>query len=411
MKRLVIFTLVFGLISTFLLWEYKSEVNRFKINVQKYIELNISKNTGLQRSFLIFIQQIISSLPEQNLLTLDRSEADIGVSAKHIYPHPTPTTTTHVSTVPELIDALNNALGDSEIIIEAGVYRLTRNKIMLSRKSDNIGTSVLKAEVAGTVTLQLDSSEGLYIGEPNWIIENLIFEGVCDFDSYCDHAIHLVGYADNVVIQNNRFHNFNAAIKANGLVTRTETKREFPDNIKVLNNTFSNQWIRDTSVSVTPIDVVGGNYWLVKGNFIADFAKRRGNQVTYGVFLKGAGTNGMITDNIVACEWQVPHYSALDTRIGISLGGGGSDPSLCQIDGCPYEHKDGTLKSNVIINCQNDVGIYLNRASSTSVVENTILNTFGIDARFSETSGRASANQFQGKIRNRDGATLVFEGN
>ena len=411
MKRIFVIIIILVVLFFMLYLPKNWNVSRLIINIQKYAEINIPKNSGIQKDMLILIKRGAYVFPQKDTVRLDRGVSDVGISKKYIYPYATPTNSIYVNSELELLKALESVTNDSQITVEPGTYRLAAKKIELQGSGMSNRLTVLTAKVAGTVVIELDTREGLYLSRPNWIIENLIFKGVCDLDTKCDHAIHIVGNAHNSIIQNNRFHNFNAAIKGNGVKLRKTNEREYPDNVKILNNTFVNEWVRKTKFSVTPIDVVGGNSWLIKGNFIADFAKQDGNQVTYGVFLKGAGSNGVISDNVVACEWHLPHYNAIDTRIGISLGGGGTGVKLCQEDGCPYEHFNGIITNNLILNCRNDVGIYLNKAKKSLITQNIIINSLGIDARFNETTGLAINNQHDGYVRNRDGAALIFENN
>jgi hypothetical protein len=201
------------------------------------------------------------------------------------------------------------------------------------------------------------------------------------------------------VISNNIFENFNAHIKSNGTVV--EGKREFPDNIIIEYNQFINTWHRDTATPVTPIDVVGGDNWQINHNFITDFAKLKGNKVAYGAFLKGGGNNGKLHNNLVICEWRLKSVSKADVRIGLSLGGGGTANKQCVNGFCEYEHKSGDVRGNTILNCTNDVGLYLNKAKSTIVSNNTILATLGIQVSFKPSSAVFTENIIDGTIRQR----------
>lgn len=61
------------------------------------------------------------------------------------------------------------------------------------------------------------------------------------------------------MISNSDFVNFNAAIKSNGFTDKNSSKREFPDFAQITNNRIYNETARNSSVPVTPIDVVGGD--------------------------------------------------------------------------------------------------------------------------------------------------------
>src|SRR3546814_1462175 len=73
-------------------------------------------------------------------------------------------------------------------------------------------------------------------------------------------------------------------------------------------------------------------------------------------------------------------------RIGFSFGGGGTAQRFCRNNSCTNEHYDGVARSNVIMDCPNDVGIYLNKSKGTLIHNNALINTRGIDVRFAGTS-------------------------
>src|SRR5690606_22946082 len=130
--------------------------------------------------------------------------------------------------------------------------------------------------------------EGFKVSGANWVFENLTLRGVCADDSSCEHAWHIVGGADNTIIRNNVAVNFNAQIKANG----EGDPRVWPDDVLVEYNEFYDEAPRNTSNPVTKIDVVGGRRWIIRGNYIHDFAKGGGNNLSYAAFLKGNSRDG-----------------------------------------------------------------------------------------------------------------------
>ena len=99
-------------------------------------------------------------------------------------------------------------------------------------------------------------------------------------------------------------------------------------------------------------------------------------------------------------------------RLGLSLGGGGSSPgSICEDGICTPEHQHGTLRNNIIVNCPQDVGIYLNAAADTRVYGNTLIATSGIDVRFPSSTADIRNNLVSGQIRNRDGGASTQSAN
>jgi hypothetical protein len=123
--------------------------------------------------------------------------------------------------------------------------------------------------------------------------------------------------------------------------------------------------------------------------------------------MKSGGKNGLFERNLVVCSDL--HNGA--TRIGLSLGGGGTGAQFCAPAynasvPCDPEHTGGVLRNNVIASCS-DVGIYLNKAKDTKLLFNTLVATAGIDFRYASSTGIAVGNGLDGKIRGRDGGTLT----
>ena len=63
------------------------------------------------------------------------------------------------------------------------------------------------------------------------------------------------------------------------------------------------------------------------------------------------------------------------------------------------------IQSNLISSCS-DEGIYLNRASTSKIVHNTLIDTAGITVRFPESSADVEGNMVDGLIRSRDDGLL-----
>jgi hypothetical protein len=375
------------------------------LKANKYVALNVGQNWGVRERLLKTARYLFQFYPHPDTVVYHKVETEVGIQQTSTHqqePIAHARRIIKVNDVTQLISQFNTAKEGDTIVIEPGNYLLKGKRFVLKNSGTALEKITLMAEIFGTVTLQLDSLEGLYLAQPYWSIHNLIFAGICKSDSNCEHAIHITGDADDVEISNNRFINFNAHIKSNGV------HKNFPDRVVVSGNDFYNEWPRNTQNPVTPIDVVGGNDWLINDNFIADFAikKRDKFTVSYGAFLKGSGQRGRISGNVVNCAWHIPHQSFADIRIGLSLGGGGTGGAFCQQIGCDYEHNKGVIENNLILNCQNDVSIYLNNAADSEISNNILLNSLGIDARFSNTSAIIENNQYQGRIMARDSALV-----
>jgi len=303
-----------------------------------------------------------------------------------------------VATVDALRDAVAKALPNDVILMAPGQYRIKGGGIPLTTIGNPNGPITIRALTFGTVVIESEVPEAFKVYGPFWRLENLVVRGVCTDHDACEHAIHVVGAATDVTIRNNRFEDFNAHLKING------ERAEWPDRGVIEGNTLVNTAPRMTRNSITPVDLVAASDWRVSGNVIADFARGVPGQATYGAFFKGAGENNVFERNVVLCAWTL--NDAPGPRVGVSLGGGGTDPSLRRDRGVKgMEQVGGVIRDNLIAFCS-DAGIYLNRAARSTVSHNTLLDTSGIDGRFVETSGDITANIIDGANRGRDGASL-----
>ena len=253
-------------------------------------------------------------------------------------------------------------------------------------------------------SIRFDAVEGFKVSARHWVFEDLDIQGVCADHSDCEHAFHVFGDADFLRIRRSRVRDFNAQIKSN----RDPLALVFPDDVVIEGNEFADTVPRQTGNPVTKIDVVGGRRWIVRANFIHDFEKVESDHVSYAAFLKGNSRDGLFERNLVICERD--HSGGV--RLGLSLGGGGSSPgSICEDGTCTPEHQHGTLRNNVVVNCPQDVGIYLNAAADTRIYDNTLIATTGIDVRFAASTADIRNNLVSGQIRNRDGGSSTQSAN
>lgn len=312
-----------------------------------------------------------------------------------------------VTDATELLDAIANASPGDEIILSPGVYNIG-NKVNCSTPGTLDEPIIVRSATPLAAEIKFDTVEGFAASAAHWQFLDLDIEGVCADDNTCEHAFHITGAADNVLIRGVRAHGFNAHIKGNGAEVGMMGERVFPDDVVVEYNEFFNPAPRNTGNPVTPIDVVGGYRWIIRGNFIHDHAKGGGNGVSYAAFLKGNSRDGLFERNLIACEWL--HQGQI--RLGLSFGGGGSGPdNICEDGTCTPEHQNGIMRNNLILNCPSDVGIYINEGQNSRIYNNTLFATTGIDMRFPATTGEVRNNLLMGKIRERDGSSFMKSSN
>lgn len=309
-------------------------------------------------------------------------------------PYPPPRPTVVVTSVEELQRAVKDAVPGSIIEVAPGRYDFSGVKIEADRPGLPHDRIVLRAPALGSVQLRFSLLEGFHVIAPYWTFENLLIEGTCADDSRCEHAFHVVGDAVGVVIQNNWVVDFNAAVKANGKAGR------YPDDGLIRHNAFFNRRPRNTARPVTVLDLVSVSGWRVQKNVIADFAKAGGNHTSYGAFFKGAGENNLFEQNLVRCEAR--HKGLY--RIGFSFGDGGTGRRFCRDGSCAVEHRHGIARNNVIMNCPNRAGIYLNRSANTALYNNALIDTGGVVLAGESTHAVILNNILDGGIWAREGA-------
>ncbi len=307
-----------------------------------------------------------------------------------------------VDSVDALRDALRKVSPGERIELLPGTYRFNGESLNVLRGGTAEAPITVAAPRLGDVILEFDLLEGFRVAAPYWHFENLVIRGVCKDDGYCEHAFHVVGAAAHTEIRNNRIEDFNSQIKVNGELGR------FPDNGVLEGNSLVDSRPRRTGNPVTPVDIVAASGWRIRQNLIADFVKGQGDNISYAGFAKGGGRDNRFEANVVLCEYKLRGEPGM--RVGLSLGGGGTDPAVCRDRRCIAEQEVGVVRNNLIAFCS-DEGLYLNRAAGSVVAQNTILDTAGLGLRGEETSGRFVGNLLDGGVRARAGADLEYAGN
>jgi parallel beta-helix repeat protein len=296
--------------------------------------------------------------------------------------------------------ALGSALPGDIITLSAGAYLLEAKSIPINRPGRPDAPIYLRAEQVGSAVLSLSGIEGFHVMAPFWVFENLEVRGVCEEDQRCEHAFHVVGEGRSFTLRGSRLIDFNAPVKVNP--SRSKMSLVHPDHGLIEYNYIFNTRPRNTVHAVTLININSASDWVVRHNYIADFAKSSGDWISYGAFMKGNGGRGVFEGNVVVCENSLPADRGL--RIGLSFGGGGTQIQFCRHGSCATEHRQGRMLSNTIVHCSHDVGIYLNRSADTVLKGNLLNNNLGIDLRHDTSFALITDNILSGRIRERAGA-------
>jgi|SRR5450830_356194 len=305
---------------------------------------------------------------------------------------------TVVASVAELAAAVEHAGPGDVITMLPGRYRLGGG-IGLARSGLPGQAIVLRARDPGSVFIEVDAVQGFVVSGSDWLVENLTIKGICSDHASCDHAFHVVGAGARFTARNNTISDFNAHFKINGEGGR------FPDQGRIESNTLDNSAARATDSTVAAIDLVGANGWVIRKNLIRDIVKGGGDQVSYGGYAKGAGSHNLFEQNVVLCESALQGLPG--ARVGLSLGGGGSGKEFCRDKRCITEQEDSTLRANLVAGCS-DAGIYLNSAARSTIADNTLLDTAGIDVRFAASTARLDGNLVDGAIRSRNDGVIYL---
>jgi len=302
----------------------------------------------------------------------------------------------------DLAAGVANASPGDVLQLAPGRYTFVGRQMTISRAGLPQAPIVVRAARLGDVVIEANQGVVFKLTAPYWRFENLVIKGTCGGDGDCEHAFHIVADARGTVIRNNQLEDLNAAIKING-----ENGR-FPDDGQIVGNSFTMSRPRNTLNPITPIDLVAASNWRIAQNFIADFARVDPGKPTYAAFAKGAGERNVIERNVVFCEWKL---RGQEPRVGLSLGGGGTDPRLTRDQGkSGLEQTNSVIRDNLIAFCS-DVGIYVNRSGRSVIEHNTLIDTAGIDVRYPESSADIIANVVDGSIRTRDEGLLRDRGN
>ncbi len=300
-----------------------------------------------------------------------------------------------IASAEEARQAIAQARPGDRISFLPGVYRFAgQGSIKVSQPGREADRITVTAERPGTVVLEFNILEGFIVSAPYWTFENLVIKGVCKDHSDCEHAFHVVGKGAHFIARNNTITDFNAQFKING------QGGFFPDEGLIESNSMSNSRARDTAQPVTMVDMVAASAWVIRRNLMTDFIKAQGDKISYGGFAKGAGSGNRFEENMLVCEQRLKGYPG--SRVGLSFGGGGTEKAFCRDKRCITEQDRGVMQSNLIIACSDD-GMYINRAATSRLIHNTLIDTSGITVRFPESSADLEGNLVDGRIYSRDG--------
>ncbi len=302
-----------------------------------------------------------------------------------------------VMTSSQLLAAIGRAKAGDTIVLADGNYDI--GTVECTAAGSSSAPITVRAQHARLAVIRVNGLEGFRVSGPGWRFEGLDVVGVCAKDSDCEHAFVVSGAAHGFALTASRVHDFNLPVRsklAGGVA---------PNDGLIDGNEIFDSRARDTAGTVGAISIGAGSRWVVRDNYLHDFAHLSGS-VTYAAVMKGGGKGGVFERNVVVCARSVLQGGE---RVGISFGSGGSGPDACLSPDpqgeCLIEHDGGVVRNNVIASCS-DVAIYLNQARDTHILYNTMVGTLGVDFRYANSGGEARGNAYSGTIRGRDGGSF-----
>lgn len=308
--------------------------------------------------------------------------------------------TRRAGSVAALREAMAQALPGDVIELQAGDHVVTET--LHAGRGGRPGAPIVLRGADGARLLS-NTVEAIKLAQPHWIVEHLEMIGRCANAASCEHALHVVGHAHDTWLYALQLRDFNAAIKVNG------ESGAWPDRGRMSHSLLANRTPRPGGAPATPFDLVGASHWRFEDNRIWGVAKGGGNAVAYAAFMKGGGQGGRMERNLVVCAPQ-PAFAGIGRQVGLSFGGGGTDPGTLRDKQTRLEHVQGVAAGNVVLNC-NDTALDVNDSDAIELRGNIALGGGGILVRGRGSSAQAFDNLSSGPIFAMPGNELVAQGN
>ncbi len=294
-----------------------------------------------------------------------------------------------VSTEADLRAAIGNAEPGDEIILAAGIYRLSHQLWIDKQGTANNPIIIRSAGDKYSAKLTGSPEEGINIGDNAAYI---VIDGL-EVYGMGDNNIH-VQNANNITLQNIKSHDAGS----DGDVIKVNQS----NHIIVQNNELARSGARpgcpEENCWQELIDFVDTDDSAIRDNMMTDFGNLAG-------YVKGGSTNVVITGNTISGQ----RSGAGDPAWGI---GGWTDSELLR--GRQYEAINVRFEQNTLTNNQyGALGIY--DASNVKIQNNTFNNNHGVLIEFragnapkaSSDDITISANRFNNNSLSSDGLCLI----
>lgn len=263
-----------------------------------------------------------------------------------------------VSTAEALRAAFERAAPGDTIRIAPGTYTL--DDTLWTRAGGEEGRPItVTADRLGDVRLDLRAQEGIVVEHPYWVLERLWIHAACEPLDACEAGIGVKPGAHHFMLRGSRTTNWYQHVKG------SRTRDAEVEDASIIACELYNDVARSAQV----IDIVGGKRWRIIGNYVHDFGASQVGD--FGIFLKGATSDGLIERNLVLCAKDRPPAGA---SVGISLGQGGTGSEYCPNNSCACEDTGSVVTNNIVAHCT-DTGLHARRSCGGKFLHNTVYDT------------------------------------
>lgn len=283
-----------------------------------------------------------------------------------------------VTTEAELAMAMANARPGQVISLAVHPYKFKRDF-----KTEHGGTAERPITLRATgdegyAVLEVGGTVGFRIQHEHWVFEGIHFKGD---PNQTQATVFLDGTANcsDIVIRDCKI----SGSASYGLKS-SRSREQAADRVSIEHSELFD-------CGKTGFDGVGGDDWILRRNYVHDYGTSGG--ISYGIFLKGGGKNGLIEGNLVDA-------GSRKGTVGISFGGGKTGEQwMPQAKGLSIpEHFNGVCRNNIVMRT-GDVAYHSNNADSCTFIANLAYACSGFQRQGSRGEDPVLINNLVGKLR------------
>ncbi|MBL8025493.1 MAG: hypothetical protein JNL74_03735 [Fibrobacteres bacterium] len=279
---------------------------------------------------------------------------------------------TNVSTVATLRTAVNAVNPGDTVTLAPGTYAVGGDFLISRGGSEAAGYVVIRAAARNTVTISGNYGDQMMLVDKKYVVlENLTLDGGPSY-----HCLHIKPGAGHLIVRNCTFVGcIDKSVKNSSPVLTPESSTVWQDYM-LFENCEGSAGSRNQAIGM--LNINGPDYLTVRGCHMHNYSLTEG----YACFLKAGGKYPVYENNLVR-----------DCFVGLSFGGGttGSD---FQRRGS-VEAFNGIARNNVVVRIT-DVGLHCNKVTNCRFLNNTLIQTAGIQNQNSSTGISAINNIIMG---------------